>query len=227
MAYDNMKSRAELSQKEYRRDSYKLLSECYYLPDKELLGNLSSLDTKKGQVFSILAKHRPGISDIDSLTVDYSKLFVGPYELLAPPYGSVYLEDKSRVMGDSTVDVNKRYAEEGLDICVKEAPDHIAMELEFMYFLIFREVEAVKISDSRAAAGYQEKQKAFLETHLGIWVSEFAYNVEANAQTTFYKHLARITRSFIREELENMSLNLIPAKNRHRRDYVKGLSFSQ
>jgi TorA maturation chaperone TorD len=227
LGYDNIEYKAELSHKEYRRDSYKILSECYYLPDKGLLDNLSSLDTKKGRVFSNLAKHRPGISDIDSLTVDYSKLFVGPYELLAPPYGSVYLEDKSRVMGNSTVDVKKRYAEEGLDIGLKEAPDHIAIELEFMYFLIFMEVEAIRISDSGTAASYQEKQRAFLETHLGMWVSEFADNVETNAQTTFYKSLARITKSFIRRELENLPLNSISAKNRHRRDYVKGLSSSQ
>ena len=218
MGYDNIKSKAELSHEEYRRDSYKLLSECYYLPDKGLIESLSGLDTKKGQIFSNLAKHCPRISDIDSLTVDYSKLFVGPYELLAPPYGSVYLEDKSRVMGNSTVDVKKRYAEEGLNIGLKEAPDRIAIELEFMYFLIFKEVEAIRISDSRTAASYLKKQKAFLEAHLGVWVSEFAYNVEANAQTAFYKNLARITKSFIRKEIENLSLNSISAKNRHRRN---------
>ena len=218
MEYDNIKSKAELSHKECRRDSYKLLSECYYLPDKRLIEILSGLDTKKGQIFFDLAKHCPRISDIDTLTVDYSKLFVGPYELLAPPYGSVYLEDKSRVMGDSTVDVGKRYAEEGLNIGLKEVPDCIAIELEFMYFLIFKEAEAIRISDSGTAASYLKKQKAFLEAHLGIWVSEFAYNVEANAQTTFYKNLARITKSFIRKEIENLSINSISTKNRRRRN---------
>ena len=212
MGYDNLKSKAELSHKEYRRDSYKLLSDCYYLPDEGLIENLSGLDTKMGKVFSDIARHCPRISDIDSLVVDYSKLFVGPYGLLAPPYGSVYLEDKSRVMGDSTVDVKKRYSEEGLDIGLKEAPDHIAIELEFMYFLIFREVESIRISDSVTAASYLKKQKAFLETHLGMWVSEFVHNVEANAQTAFYKNLARITKSFIRKEQENLSLNSISVR---------------
>jgi TorA maturation chaperone TorD len=205
MGYDNIKSEAELFYKEYRRDVYKLLSECYYLPDEGLLGNLSGLDTKKGHVFSKLAKSCPRISELGLLTVDYSKLFVGPYELLAPPYGSVYLEDKSRVMGDSTVDVKIRYAEEELDIGLKEAPDHIAIELEFMYFLIFSEVEAIRISDSGTAANYLKKQKAFLETHLGIWVSDFADKVEANAETTFYRNLARLTDLFVKEDLMTLS----------------------
>jgi len=47
-------------------------------------------------------------------------------------------------------------------------------------------------------------------------VSEFAYNVEANAQATFYNNLALITESFIRKELEKMSLNSISVRNRRR-----------
>jgi len=179
------------------------------LPDEGLIGNLSGLGTQKGRLFFDLIKHCPKRSDIDSLTVDYSKLFVGPYELLAPPYGSVYLEDKSRVMGESTVDVGKRYSEEGLNISLKEAPDHIAIELEFMYFLIFKEVESIRISDFGTAAVYREKQKAFLENHLGMWVSDFVHWVETNAQTTFYRILGSITKSFMRTELENLSLNSI------------------
>jgi TorA maturation chaperone TorD len=209
LGYDNLKSKAELSHNEYRRDSYKLLSDCYYLPDEALIENLSGLDTKMGEVFSDIVRHCPRISDIDSLAVDYSKLFVGPYGLLAPPYGSVYLEDESRVMGNSTVDVRNKYGEEGLDISLKEAPDHIAMELEFMYFLIFKQVEAIRNSNSGNAASYPRKQKAFLETHLGIWVSEFADNVEANAQTEFYKNLARFTKLFVKKDLKSLSDNSI------------------
>ncbi len=203
-----------LSQEEYRGDSYKLLSECYYLADEGLIENLSGLDTKMGGTFSDIAKHCPRISDIASLAVDYSKLFVGPYGLLAPPYGSVYLEDTRRVMGNSTMDVRTKYEEEGLDIGLKEAPDHIAIELEFMYFLIFKQVEATRNSDSKSAASYLRKQKAFLETHLGIWVSEFADNVEANAQTEFYKNLARLTKSFVKKDLKSLSDNSILLQRR-------------
>ncbi len=197
MEHHKLESKEDLSHKEYRRDSYKLLADCYHLPDEELIENLSGLDTKMGGVFSDLANFCPRISDINSLTIDYSKLFVGPYGLLASPYGSVYLEDKSQVMGNSTIDVKKRYAEEGLEIGLKEAPDHIAIELEFMYFLIFREIEAFNNHYFDGAVRYQKKQRAFLETHLGEWVSDFADKAAAKAQTDFYKILARITKYFI------------------------------
>jgi len=197
-----MESKEELSYKEYRRDLYKLLSDCYHLPDEELIENLNGLDTKIRGLFSDLANFCPGISDISSLTIDYSKLFVGPYGLLASPYGSVYLEGKSQVMGNSTIDVKKRYAEEGLDIGLKEAPDHIAIELEFMYFLIFQEITAFNNQDYNEVNRYQGKQKAFLETHLGVWVSDFTDKVAENAETVFYKNLARLTKSFVTEDLK-------------------------
>ncbi|MBW1770891.1 MAG: molecular chaperone TorD family protein [Deltaproteobacteria bacterium] len=84
-------------------------------------------------------------NEIDDLCVDFARLFVGPYALLAPPYGSVYLDGERKVMGDSTMDVCMRYAEVGLQLAdhFKEVPDHIAAELEFIYFLILKEAEAI------------------------------------------------------------------------------------
>jgi TorA maturation chaperone TorD len=198
-----------LSHEECRRDSYKLLSECYYLPDEQLINMLNGLQKSRGGLYSEITGNIPRLSDVDLLRIDYSKLFMGPYGLLAPPYGSVYLEDPRRLMTDSTMGVRNEYREEGLDIGLKEAPDHIAIELEFMYFLVFKEVEAIGDSDSGSAAGYLEKQKAFLETHLGSWMSEFADGVEANAQTEFYKNLARITKTFVKKDLKSLSDNSI------------------
>ncbi|MHA2068539.1 MAG: TorD/DmsD family molecular chaperone [Candidatus Thorarchaeota archaeon] len=154
---------------------------------------------------SDLANFCTGTSNISSLTIDYSKLFVGPYKLLAPPYGSVYLENTTRVMGDSTLDVKNRYAEEGLLVDLKEAPDHIAIELEFMYYLISKEIETALNSDAVSTAAYLEKQKDFLGTHLGVWVSDLASNIAANAETVFYRNLARLTDSFVKEDLKVLS----------------------
>lgn len=198
-----------LPHEEYRRDSYKLLSECYYLPDEKLIKILGGLEKSQGELHSEIAETIPGISDVESLKIDYSKLFVGPYGLLAPPYGSMYLEDTRMVMSNSTMDVRNKYEEEGLDISLKEAPDHIAIELEFIYFLIFKEIEAIRSSDSGNTVRYLEKQKVFLETHLGVWVSEFADNVEANARTEFYRNLARLTKSFVKKDLKSLSDNSI------------------
>ena len=192
-----------LSRECERGNSYKVLSECYYLPDENLVSMLNNLSKSSHELYPELAGSIPGMGDVESLKVDYAKLFVGPYELLAPPYGSVYLED-GRLMGNSTMDVRNRYSEEGLEITLREFPDHIAMELEFMYFLISREVEAINRSDSEEALRYLERQKAFLEIHLGAWVSALAEKIEKNSDTEFYRSISHATESFVRKDLEDL-----------------------
>jgi len=197
-----------LSKGEYRRNCYRVLADCYYLPDEGLIRTLNGLEKSSGNLQFALAESAPTPNAIEELTIDYSRLFIGPFKLLAPPYGSIYLENTARVMGDSTQDVKKRYAEEGLQVDLKEAPDHIAIELEFMYYLISKEVAAVLNGDTINATGYLRKQRDFLAAHLGIWLPDFAGNVSSNAETAFYRKLAGLTDSFVKEDLESLSKTL-------------------
>lgn len=195
---------------EMRRDAYKLLSACYYLPEQNTMGKLPELEEVLDRVCAEAAEHVAKMreeTELEQLRVDYSRLFVGPFELLAPPYGSVYLERERKVMGDSTLDARNRYREAGLAFSgeVREAPDHIALELEFMYYLIFREIVSIKESDLTSAMGCLVKQKGFLAEHLGVWVAEFAERVEENASTGFYRNLATATNEFVQRDFEGIS----------------------
>jgi TorA maturation chaperone TorD len=183
-----------------RADAYKLLSECYYLPDDELMQKVAEA-ARDESFFADLVCHIPPVSKLGPLKVDYAALFVGPYKLLAPPYGSVYLED-SGIMGDSTVDVRNCYQNEGLNITIKDAPDHIAAELEFMYYLVVKQIEAVQEGNLRVLQSYEQKQCSFLRTHLARWVPQFAENVRQNAQTPFYRDLAGFTERFVRKDVD-------------------------
>ncbi len=186
-----------------RSDSYKFLSECYYPPDDELVRKV--IDTAQDHAFfSGLACCVPPAVELKSLSVDFAELFVGPFKLLAPPYGSVYLED-SMMMGDSTVDVRNCYESEGLDIVIKDAPDHIAIELEFMYFLVARQIEAARDANLQVLQSSRLKQSSFLQAHLGRWVSEFAENVKNNAKTEFYRNLARLTEMFVQNDVKTLT----------------------
>ena len=183
-----------------RGEVYALLANCFHLPDEDLIRALNELPESDSELNSVLAQ-AVEIRDVEALRLDYSKLFIGPYKLLAPPYGSVYLEGTNSVMGTSTVDALNRYKQEGVSVRMKEAPDHIAIELEFMFFLISKEIEGLRDSDLGSAEAYQKKQKDFLEVHLGKWVPQFTEKVEELAQTPFYKDLARSTRAFVLGDL--------------------------
>lgn len=204
-----MKTDDLLSCEKARGETYRLLSECYLLPDENQPEKLIRLKKLLADVCEEVVDYTPKEGEeepIDLLKIDYSRLFVGPYKLLAPPYGSVYLEGEGTLMGNSTLDVRNRYREAGLDISEfhKEAPDHISAELEFMYYLIFKEVESIGKADLEDAGDYLERQKRFLGDHLGAWVSEFADRVEENAETEFYKVLARCTKLFVKGDLETL-----------------------
>jgi TorA maturation chaperone TorD len=138
------------------------------------------------------------------MAIDHARLFVGPFALLAPPYGSVYLEGERRCMGDSTLDVGSRYREVGLGTApgFNDAPDHIAAELEFMHFLVIREFEAQADGDLERAQYFRQKQGSFLERHLAAWVPNFSRSVEEQAQTEFYQSLAAATRIFIESDFD-------------------------
>jgi TorA maturation chaperone TorD len=183
-----------------RANSYKLLSECYYQPDSKLMQKIADA-VQTDRFFADLAGHVWPDFDLESLKIDYARLFVGPFKLLAPPYGSFYLED-SRIMGDSTIHVGKCYANEDLDIVIKDAPDHIAMELEFMYYLVAKQTEAIRNANLPSIQSCQQKQFSFLQAHLGRWLPAFAKNVQKNAQTEFYRDLARLTETFVQEDVE-------------------------
>ena len=90
--------------------------------------------------------------------MDYPQRFVGPFTMSAPPYGSMHLESEGRICGDSTMDVMARYREEGLRLTLREPADHVAAELEYMYVLAAREMEALGRGDEGEATRYVEKQ---------------------------------------------------------------------
>ena len=203
-----METKNLLNDESSRMEAFRLLSDCYFLPDSALSEKLEDLESNLANIcepavlfIQNMRKEFKAGADLEPFKVDFSKLFVGPYQLSAAPYGSVYLEGQRKMMGNSTLDVKNRYREAGLDIAktFKDAPDHISAELEFMYYLIFKEIEALANSNIETALGYVQKQKSFLEDHLMAWVPEFAKNIIENAQNPFYANLAKATETFLKE----------------------------
>lgn len=203
--------------KEKKREIYRLLSRCYYVPGAHTFTLVAAL-------YEALLDECPEIAhllneieaeqNLDVLAIDFSRLFVGPFKLLAPPYGSVYLDSGARVMGESTAGARNRYRQAGLDFSdkIKEAPDHIALELEFMYFLIFQETEALAREDAEAARASMHGQLSFLTYHLGAWVDEFTVRAEVHATTQFYRCIARVTREFVQQHKQELAAKVIAAR---------------
>jgi len=148
-----------------REDAYRLLSACYYAPTAALLeedcctalAQLLSNVSNEAAVRAAEAAHVLGETSLEPQLVEYSRLFLGPFKLVAPPYGSVWLDKQKTVMGDSTARVAAFYHAQGLQLTddFPELPDHIAVELEFLSYLAFKEREAGSCSDNAAVEGLE------------------------------------------------------------------------
>ena len=138
----------------------------------------------------------------NDLGPEYAALFVGPFALQAPPYGSVYLEEGRRVMGETTMEVLKIYQLAGLKVEAKEPPDHIVVELEFMYFLLSEEVRARQSNENDAADIFRMQAQSFLSRHLGPWVGSFCEAIKLGTENNFYQALSDCLRTFINQEMQ-------------------------
>jgi len=191
-----------------RCECFKLLAACFYQPGKDALLEEKTLEGLSGLLRRVCPEAALSASTMrdallkysnEELLIEYAKLFVGPFELKAAPYGSVYLDDGRKIMGDSTLEVTKIYKEEGLalDENFKELPDHIAAELEFMYYLAYQEVEALEKNDTEKAAHFLNRQEYFLRTFLGRWVAPFCEKIKQGTENEFYQALADCLAMFI------------------------------
>lgn len=190
--WDYMEARA-------RAVSYRLLSECYYPPAESLLHTLQAHANNSDSVNFALPSSAVEIADLQK---DYARLFLGPFEILVPLYGSVYLEEEDRVYGDSTLDAQRRYEEDGLQVVLQEPPDHVAVELEYAYLLAHREAELLEGGQPVQAGECRNRLADFLQSHLAVWLPAFAQRVAERAETDFYRQLASITDAYIRKESE-------------------------
>ncbi len=203
----------------HRYACYQYLSTCFYPPRKDVFLKdelVDHLAQSLGQVcsqaeaFSRQMGEHLLLYSTEDLSVEYAQLFVGPFELKAPPYGSVYLDGGGRTMGDSTIEVQKIYKESGLSLAddFNELPDHMAVELEFMHFLSFQEHRLIECGETENALQYLKKEYAFLANFLGSWVSPFCNRIRQNTDNKFYQLLSTIVDAFIACDLRHMESQL-------------------
>jgi TorA maturation chaperone TorD len=122
------------------------------------------------------------LGDREQAAIDHAKLFLGPFEILVAPWASFYLEEEPRLMGPTSHYAARAYADAGLapGEKLKDAPDHVTHELEFMYFLAFSEA-------TTGDPAWTDRQDLFWQEHLGRWLPKFA--VLPNAGRDDYGHL--------------------------------------
>lgn len=192
-------------------DLCRFLSACYYEPavefaEEHLFDSLLVAATRVNPELTEQARKLGAAfaaHDLQTLLVDYTRLFLGPVQVLAKPYGSSWLKTPVLTEENPPPAVLALYSAGGfeMDDEFKELPDHVAVELEFLYLLTFNKNRADAAGETDDAAATEALRKRFLREHLGAWIGPFAAAVKAKAETDFYRELADFTERFVRMEL--------------------------
>lgn len=185
---------------------YQLLSALFCEPEPEtytdgiifdrLEGAGQNLSNTLGQQIRYLKKEFNKQTQ-EQLLVDYSSIFLGPFGAIANPYASVYLSEDG-LNSKVTTWVEDFYRKCGLefDYDVKNLPDDLVIELEFLYNLLYMEVEAEKSQNFEQANLLADYRKQFLTEHFIAWTGKMAELIMESNVNSFYSALAHLLVSF-------------------------------
>lgn len=193
-----------------RQELCRFLAGCHYEPGPEFAEErlFDSIAAAARCIDPELGDHAQRLgaafaaADLQDLLVDYTRLFLGAPQALAKPYASVWLSNEPELMQDSAIELQKLYAQGGFEIDedFRDLPDHVAVELEFLYLLNFQFNQAQAAGDDAAVQAVSVLRTAFVVGHLGRWLGGFILAVHEHAQTDFYRELAEFTELFVRLE---------------------------
>lgn len=198
-----------------RSNIYNMLSLCYTYPDEEVCSWIIEkewieeirkafgflTDQNFEDYFESFVKNLSGDRGEVGLEMsrEYTRLFINGFpKVVAPPYGSVYLEKDGLVFGKTTSGVLRFYHEAGFTLKedIGDLPDHIAHEFEFMEILTAREAHTTGPEKVRL----EEIQMEFLSQYILSWVPAFCGKVKEGSSSAFYRTLAGLTGAFMHLE---------------------------
>ncbi len=132
---------------------------------------------------------------------DYTRMFFSSKPRLAYLFESVYREGK--LLQESTLAIAGLYRDAGLVLNedFRLPPDHIAVELEFLSFLVFKEAEGLKNGDSKAVEYARELQQVVIREHLRSFALNVAERVAKHARTPFYRTITKVLNEHFSQQL--------------------------
>lgn len=130
---------------------------------------------------------------------DYTRMCFASKPRLVYLFESVYKEGK--LYDESTFQIARLYYDAGLKI--EEAfslpPDHIAVELEFLSFLNFKQLEGIRTGDRKTEEYAVELQKKVLEDHLRGFALSLAERLGTHARMNFFRTVGGVMKAFFSE----------------------------
>jgi putative dimethyl sulfoxide reductase chaperone len=128
----------------------------------------------------------------DRLSLEFARLFIGPAQPPAVPFASFYLSDTHSLMTEETMAVRKQYLEAGVALknLYQMPDDHIAIELDFLYYVTERLLDLPENGKNSEAEKYFKLRHDFLMDHFVLWAPAFAKRILESTGEDYFKGAA-------------------------------------
>lgn len=138
---------------------------------------------------------------LDTLRADYTRLFIGPGKIIAPPWESAQVDEERLTFQEETLAVRGWYRRFGLQAArqYNEPDDHVGLELAFLAHLTQLALAALAEGDQVRVAELLLAERAFLAEHLHKWLPAWSAQVVQHAHTDFMRGLAQVTGGVVAE----------------------------
>ncbi len=187
-------------------------------PDAELLNILT--DEHTGEAFGLLSEEEKDIMDrtatflkeireekqnpafLEEAKDGYTRLFIGPVSLVAPPWESVYGQKDAMLFQESTLEVRNTYRQFGLipEGYPHVADDSLALELHFMALLAQRSLDAFYAGKNDDLSADLNGSLEFLKKHLLVWVPKFLERMKSARSNILYPQMCLVLDEFLRKD---------------------------
>ncbi|MFU2316727.1 Tat proofreading chaperone DmsD [Rahnella sp. PCH160] len=135
----------------------------------------------------------------EDLNDAWQRLFVGPYALPAPPWGSVYLDKESVIFGDSTLALRQWMRVNHIEphLTQAEPEDHIGLMLMMSAWL---------------AENAPQQLGEFLTAHLLPWAGRYFELLGIKAEHPWYEGVAVLAESTLNGWRQALALEMPAAR---------------
>jgi DMSO reductase family type II enzyme chaperone len=207
MELTNLQSAAEHIAAQRSR-LYQLLEAAFAFPDDEFFTAVrdGTFATALAHLCEALPYDLTSVATLDlgavgesyaEFEAEYIRLFdVGAAGPPCPLYAGVYIGDRMKVMEDATRFYN--FFSLRVSPQLRELPDHITTELEFLHYLTFREAEARQ--HGLDPTPLLRAQRDFLARQLCKWVPRLYARLAKQTTLPFFPALVRFAIAFFERD---------------------------
>jgi TorA maturation chaperone TorD len=204
--------------------TYQFLSICLFEPNKDLMTLLNDKDYLD-EVGSCLAEIGNGklselfnnvqnelqSTTLDALLEEYLATFGSEtMSVDCPAYEMYFGGSHIFQQTHELADISGFYRAFGLEVSKDDTAnrwDHIAVELEFLHFLTYKQAYAMENHSDEELKVCLTAKKKFLNAHIGIWIQAFSKAVGKKSPLGFYRKVATLANDFVHLDMENLGVS--------------------